>query len=219
RQVYIVYPLIEESEKMQLKAATDEYDRLSKEVFPNHRLALMHGRLSPDERESITRNFRAGKIDILVATTVIEVGVDVPEATIMVIENAERFGLSQLHQLRGRVGRGADQSYCILITGSKSTDIAAERLAAIASTQDGFRIAEFDLRLRGPGEFLGEKQHGLPDFKMADIIRDLDLLNIARKYAFDIVSKKIKLPAEELSTLKKEVIRRYSGMFANLAAG
>lgn len=219
RQAYIVYPLIEESEKVQLKAATDEYERLSAEIFPDYRLALMHGRLSPEERDRITRDFRAGKIDILVATTVIEVGVDVPDATVMVIENAERFGLSQLHQLRGRVGRGADQSYCIMITGSKSTDIAAERLAAIASTQDGFKIAEFDLRLRGPGEFLGEKQHGLPDFRMADIIRDLDLLNVARKYAFDIVSKKIKLSSEELSSLKNEVMKRYSGMFDNLAAG
>ncbi len=219
RQAYIVYPLIEESEKMQLKAASEEYERLSEDIFPEHKLALMHGRLTPEERDVITRDFRSGRIDILVATTVIEVGVDVPDATIMMIENAERFGLSQLHQLRGRVGRGADQSYCILITGSKSTDTASERLAAIASTQDGFKIAEFDLRLRGPGEFLGERQHGLPEFRSADIIRDLDLLKIARKYAFDIVSKKIKLSTEELSSLKNEVMKRYSGMFENLVAG
>lgn len=219
RQAYIVYPLIEESDKLKLKAAALEYEKLSEDIFPDYKLALMHGRLSPEERDDITKKFRAGKIDILVATTVIEVGVDVPNATIMVIENAERFGLSQLHQLRGRVGRGGKQSYCILISGSKATEIAAERLAAITSTQDGFQIAEFDLRLRGPGEFLGERQHGLPDFKIADIVRDLDLLNVARKYAFDITAKKIKLSGEELSALKKVVMKRYSGLFENLSAG
>jgi ATP-dependent DNA helicase RecG len=219
RQAYIVYPLIEESDKMKLKAATLEYENLSQNIFPDYRLALMHGRLSPEERDEITQNFRAGKIDILVATTVIEVGVDVPNATIMVIENAERFGLSQLHQLRGRVGRGAEQSYCILITSSRPTDIAVERLSAIASTQDGFEIAEYDLRLRGPGEFLGERQHGLPDFRIADIVRDMDLLNVARKYAFDIAAKKIKLDSEELSALKSAVMKRYSGLFENLSAG
>lgn len=218
-QAYIVYPLVEESDKLNLKAATMEYEKLSQTVFPDLRLALMHGRLSPEEREKITAAFRSGKIDILVATTVIEVGVDVPNANIMVIENAERFGLSALHQLRGRVGRGARQSFCILITGEKTSATAAERLAAIASTQDGFQIAEFDLKLRGPGEFLGERQHGLPSFRMADIVTDLNLLKVARKYAFDIISKKIKLSSDELAILRDEIRRQFGGMFENLSAG
>jgi ATP-dependent DNA helicase RecG len=218
-QAYIVYPLIEESDKLNLKAATLEYEKLSQSIFPEFRLALMHGRLTPDEREKITTDFRDGKVDILVATTVIEVGVDVPNAIIMVIENAERFGLSALHQLRGRVGRGARQSFCILITGEKTSETATERLAAIASTQDGFQIAEFDLKLRGPGEFLGERQHGLPAFKMADIVSDLDLLQVARKYAFDIISKKIKLSPGELAILRDEIKRQFGGMFENLSAG
>jgi len=218
-QAYIVYPLIEESDKLDLKAAALEYENLSKNVFPDFRLALMHGRLSPQEREEISHDFRNGKIDILVATTVIEVGVDVANAIIMVIENAERFGLSALHQLRGRVGRGAGQSYCILIANEKSSDAATERLAAIASTQDGFQIAEFDLKLRGPGEFLGERQHGFPALKVADIVTDLDLLKVARKYAFDITSKKIKFPAGELTCLKSEVKKRFGKMLENLSAG
>jgi ATP-dependent DNA helicase RecG len=196
-----------------------EYEKLSQTAFPDLRLALMHGRLSPEEREKITAEFRDGKIDILVATTVIEVGVDVPNANIMVIENAERFGLSALHQLRGRVGRGARQSFCILITGEKTSETATERLAAIASTQDGFQIAEFDLKMRGPGEFLGERQHGLPSFRIADIVTDLNLLKVARKYAFDIISKKIKLSPDELAILRDEIRRQFGGMFENLSAG
>jgi len=147
------------------------------------------------------------------------VGVDIPNATIMLIENAERFGLSQLHQLRGRIGRGSAQSYCVLMVSSKTTENARERLSAIASTQDGFEIAEFDLKLRGPGEFLGERQHGLPTFKIADIVSDAKLLKTAQKYAFDIVSKKYKLKPSELKLLSAEVLNKYSDMFENLSAG
>jgi ATP-dependent DNA helicase RecG len=218
-QAYIVYPLIEESDKLNLKSATMEYEKMAEDIFPDYNLALMHGRLTPEEREVITTGFREGRTDILVATTVIEVGVDVPNAIVMLIENAERFGLSQLHQLRGRVGRGGQQSFCILMSNSKTSEIATERLAAIASTQDGFQIAEFDLKLRGPGEFLGERQHGLPSFRVADIITDIDLLQVARKYAFDIVTKKIKLKNNDLSILKREIKRRFGKMFANLSAG
>lgn len=219
RQAYIVYPLVEESEKLNLKAATREFERLSEKVFPEFKLALIHGRLGPEEREQIASRFRNGKIDILVATTVIEVGVDVPRASIMLIENAERFGLSQLHQLRGRVGRGESQSYCILLADEKASETATERLKAIASTQDGFEIAEFDLRLRGPGEFLGERQHGLPEFRLADIIRDAELLKVARKYAFDIVSKKIKLPEKQGKLLKQTIRAKYSGLLSHLFGG
>ena len=219
RQAYIVYPLIEESDKLSFKAAVKEFEDLSKNIFPDLELALIHGRIDAAERDQITSDFKSGKINILVATTVIEVGVDIPNATIMLIENAERFGLSQLHQLRGRVGRGAEQSYCILMVSGKTTDNARERLAAIASTQNGFEIAEFDLRLRGPGEFLGERQHGLPVFKVADIVNDAELLKTAQKYAFDIVSKKYKLKQSELKALTAEVMNKYSDMFENLSAG
>lgn len=155
----------------------------------------------------------------MVATTVIEVGVDVPSATIMLIENAERFGLSQLHQLRGRVGRGDSQSYCILLADEKAGDVATERLKAISSTLDGFEIAEYDLKLRGPGEFLGERQHGLPEFRLADIIRDADLLQVARKYAFDMIAKKIKLPEKQGKILKQTVLNKYGKMLSHLSGG
>jgi len=219
RQIYIVYPLIEESDKLSFKAAVKEYENLAGNIFPEYQLALIHGRIDAAERDRITTDFRDNKTQVLVATTVIEVGVDIPNATIMLIENAERFGLSQLHQLRGRIGRGSAQSYCVLMVSSKTTENARERLSAIASTQDGFEIAEFDLKLRGPGEFLGERQHGLPTFKIADIVSDAKLLKTAQKYAFDIVSKKYKLKPSELKLLSAEVLNKYSDMFENLSAG
>jgi ATP-dependent DNA helicase RecG len=208
RQAYFVYPLIEESEKLELKAATAHFDHLQREVFSDLRLGLVHGRLASEEKDRVMGAFKGREIDILVATTVIEVGIDVPNATVMVIENAERFGLSQLHQLRGRVGRGSDQSYCILLAkrwiarrAEKLTDLAAirqsqdqqrlaeRRLATMAATTDGFKIAEVDLELRGPGDYFGTRQSGVPEFRVANIVTDAAILSAARTDAFEIVQR------------------------------
>jgi ATP-dependent DNA helicase RecG len=188
QRAYIVFPLIEESEKLDLKAAIESYDRMSEGIFSQFRLALLHGRMKNDEKDAIMMEFKRGDVQILVSTTVIEVGVDVPQATIMVVEDAERFGLSQLHQLRGRVGRGSEQSYCILIAQSPLTEDAVTRLNIMTQTNDGFKIAEVDLKLRGPGEFFGTRQHGLPELKIADPIQDTTLLIKAREEAFQIVN-------------------------------
>ncbi|HEY9900674.1 MAG TPA: ATP-dependent DNA helicase RecG [Pantanalinema sp.] len=188
RQAYIVFPLIEQSEEMEnVRAATEEARTLQNEVFPEYRVGLLHGQMASDEKEAVMRAFRDHELDILVATTVIEVGVDVPNASVMVIENAERFGLSQLHQLRGRVGRGADQSYCILVT-SASSEATKQRMQVMVATNDGFVIAEQDLKLRGPGEFLGTRQSGLPDFMLADLAQDTALLEAARKASFELLA-------------------------------
>ncbi|MGA9115239.1 MAG: ATP-dependent DNA helicase RecG [Bacteroidota bacterium] len=206
RQAYFVYPLIEESEKVDLRAAAERFDRLRGHVFPDLRVGLMHGRLESGEKEEVMRAFKAGELDILAATTVIEVGIDVPNATVMVIENAERFGLAQLHQLRGRVGRGSDQSFCILVprsgysaasSGQGGEDLARERLAALVATTDGFRIAEADLRLRGPGDFFGTRQSGIPEFRVADLTADGPLLEQARTDAFRLVASDPGLAREE----------------------
>ena len=191
RQAYVVYPLIEESETLSAKAATIEAERLQTEVFTQFKIGLLHGKLKNDEKEQVMTDFKNKKYDILVSTTVVEVGVDVPNATVMLIENAERFGLSQLHQLRGRVGRSNLQSYCILYTATKSPE-TKERLNIMTQTNDGFVIAEKDLQLRGPGEFLGTRQSGLPDLIISDIVRDAKILEMARSEAIDFVkSKKI----------------------------
>lgn len=187
RQAYIVYPLIDESETLSAKAATIEAEKLQNEVFPQYKIGLLHGKLKNDEKDEVMKEFKDGKFDILVSTTVVEVGVDVPNATVMVIENAERFGLSQLHQLRGRVGRNSLQSYCVLITSSRSQE-TRERLGIMTETNDGFVIAEKDLQLRGPGEFLGTRQSGLPDLIISDIVRDAKILEIARNEAIDFVN-------------------------------
>jgi ATP-dependent DNA helicase RecG len=189
RQVYVVYPLVEESEKMDLKDATRRYEYLRDTVFPKLSVGLLHGKMKPAEKEKVMSAFVAGEIKILVSTTVIEVGVDVPNASMMVVEHAERFGLSQLHQLRGRVGRGAEKSYCILLTSDKKTAIAEERLGIMAQTSNGFVIAEKDLQLRGPGELLGTKQSGLPEFRIGNIVRDQELLEKARHEAEFYLSK------------------------------
>lgn len=186
RQAYVVYPLIEDSETLAAKAATTEAKRLQEEVFQQWRVGLMHGKLKPDEKAAVMAEFASGKLNILVSTTVVEVGVDVPNATVMMIENADRFGLSQLHQLRGRVGRGHHQSYCLLVSDNPSPE-TMERLQVMVATDNGFEIAERDLALRGPGEFLGTRQSGLPEFHLADLIQDQDLLIKARKAAMAVV--------------------------------
>ena len=182
-QAYIVYPVIEES-KLELKAAIEEYERLSRDVFPKLRLGLLHGRLSSEEKDEVMQRFRKNEAQILVATTVVEVGVDVPNATVMVIEHAERFGLSQLHQLRGRIGRGAAKSHCILVAQVRMGDDARARLETMVRTSNGFEIAETDLLLRGPGEFFGTRQSGDLGFHIANPLRDKELLESARKEAF-----------------------------------
>ncbi len=199
---------------LNLKSATAMYEELRKKIFPDLRVGLLHGRLSSDEKDIIMARFQRGEIDVLVATTVIEVGVDVPNATVMVIEHAERFGLSQLHQLRGRIGRGAHKSYCVLMTGGKISPEGERRLEAMVKTQDGFEIAELDLELRGPGEFFGTKQAGAPSFRVANLIRDRKLLELARAEAHRIVTgEAAKISKAELSTvmshLKTHWQRRY----------
>jgi len=185
-QAYVVYPVIEES-KLELKAAIEEHERLSREIFPNLRVGLLHGRLSSEEKEEVMQRFRRNEIQILVATTVVEVGVDVPNATVMVIEHAERFGLSQLHQLRGRIGRGAGKSHCILVAPVRMTDDARARLETMVRTSNGFEIAETDLQLRGPGEFFGTRQSGTLGFHIANPLRDRELLESARREAFALL--------------------------------
>src|SRR5260370_13078698 len=180
-QAYVVYPVIEENEETELKAAMKMYGELRKKVFPDLRVAVLHGRMEPELKEQVMRLFQRGELQILVATTVIEVGVDVPNATVMVIEHAERFGLAQLHQLRGRIGRGAAKSYCILMTGGQVSEEGQRRLDAMTTTNDAFKIAELDLELRGPGEFFGTRQAGLPSFQDTSLTRDRILLERANK--------------------------------------
>jgi ATP-dependent DNA helicase RecG len=182
RQAYVVYPVIEESEKVDLKSATEGFKKLS-EVFKGHQVALLHGRMKSEEKERTMKAFAAGEIDVLVSTTVIEVGVDVANATIMLIEHAERFGLAQLHQLRGRVGRGSQASACILMSPSRLNDVARQRIQAMVSTTDGFRLAEVDLQIRGPGELAGTRQSGIPEFRVANLLIDTELLSLAQKEA------------------------------------
>jgi ATP-dependent DNA helicase RecG len=218
-QAYIVYPVIEES-KLELKAAMEEYQRLSKEVFPKLKIGLLHGRLSSDEKEDVMQRFRKNEVQILVATTVVEVGVDVPNATVMVIEHAERFGLSQLHQLRGRIGRGAAKSHCILVAPARMTvgrsaaakdDVARARLDTMVRTANGFEIAETDLQLRGPGEFFGTRQSGDLGFHVASPLRDRELLEKARREAFSLADDPARASSlqEMLRALPAEWQRRY----------
>jgi ATP-dependent DNA helicase RecG len=187
-QAYVVYPIIAESEESELKAAIKMYRELSGKIFADLKVGLLHGRLDPDLKDQVMRMFQQGELQILVATTVIEVGVDVPNATVMVIEHAERFGLAQLHQLRGRIGRGAAKSFCILMTGGKMTEEGERRLDAMVRTNDGFQIAELDLELRGPGEFFGTRQAGMPSFRVANLIRDRQLLELAKREAAAVMA-------------------------------
>lgn len=207
RQGYMVFPLVEESEKIDLKNATEEYESL-KTQYPDIRWALLHGRMKPTEKEEIMNDFREHKFDVLVSTTVIEVGVDVPNANIMLIEHSERFGLSQLHQLRGRVGRGEHKSFCILLMGYAVSPESKERVTFMETTNDGFKLAEFDLELRGPGEFLGTKQSGLIGFKIADIVKNQDLLLQARQSAFDVLASDPELVMPENKYVKDYVTKK-----------
>lgn len=207
-QAYVVYPLVEESEKMDLKDATAGYEKLKRQ-FSNYSVGLLHGRMASEEKDEVMRQFINNEIQVLVSTTVIEVGVDVPNASIMIVEHAERFGLSQLHQLRGRIGRGKRQSYCILIYGQKVSKEGQFRLRKMAQTNDGFEIAEADLELRGPGDFLGTKQSGLPKFKVADIIENQWILEQAKSEAWKIMSKDPDLEKKEHQELNKVFIPYY----------
>jgi len=208
RQAYVVCPLIEESEKLQARAATDLAESLQHEVFPDLRVGLLHGQMKTEEKDDVMTAFRKGEIDILVSTTVIEVGVDVPNATVMVIEDADRFGLAQLHQLRGRVGRGGEQSYCVMICEGNSQD-SIKRMTTMSSTNDGFVIAEEDLKLRGPGEFYGTRQSGMPGLTIADIFRDIPILEIARKEAFETIEKDPNLSNAAFARLRRDLLKKY----------
>jgi ATP-dependent DNA helicase RecG len=211
RQVFIVYPLVEESEKIELAAATKMYEELKERTFRDATVGLVHGRMRPEEKDAVMDSFKRGETDILVSTTVVEVGVDVPNATVMVIEHAERFGLAQLHQLRGRVGRGAARSYCILMVGAGASEEARERIQVLADTNDGFVIAERDLEMRGPGEFLGVRQHGLPKFAVADLAQDSRLLVVARDDAFAFVERDPSMSTPEGRLVRDAVGRRFKG--------
>jgi ATP-dependent DNA helicase RecG len=204
RQAYVVYPLVEESEKVDLKDAESGYQNLVARLRP-YRVDLVHGRMAPYEKDEAMHRFKNGETDLLVATTVIEVGVDVPNATVMMIEHAERFGLTQLHQLRGRVGRGGAESFCLLMADYKRTDEARERLEAMLKTDDGFEISEIDLRLRGAGDILGTRQSGLAEFKLADLVKDQDLLLCAREIAFEIAERDPGLDLPEHATVRRHI--------------
>ena len=219
RQAYVVCPLVEESEALDLAAATDMARRLGEEVFPRLTVGLLHGRLGVEEKDAIMRRFKAGEIQVLVSTTVIEVGIDVPNASVMLVEHAERFGLSQLHQLRGRVGRGPWKSYCILLASGHLTEDARRRVEALVSTHDGFRIAEVDLELRGPGEFFGTRQSGLPEFRVADLLRDAALLEEARREAMAIVAADPELRDPAHRALRGQLLARWRGKLALASAG
>src|SRR5690606_11988484 len=210
RQVYIVYPLIEESEKLDLKHLEEGYEVIKK-VFPEYKISIVHGRQNAATKEAEMQRFLNKETQIMVATTVIEVGVNVPNASIMVIENAERFGLSQLHQLRGRVGRGADQSYCILMSDYKLSEEAKTRIQTMVRTNDGFEIAEVDLHLRGPGDTEGTRQSGLLDLKLADLSKDQKILQLANDVAEKILEKDTLLQAPENQILKLELHKRSAG--------
>jgi ATP-dependent DNA helicase RecG len=206
----VIYPLVEESAKVDLRAATEMADHLAQEVFPEFRVGLLHGRMKPDGKDRVMRAFAAGELDVLVSTTVVEVGVDVPNASIMVVEHAERFGLSQLHQLRGRVGRGAWESHCVLLYQAPWTDDARERLKAMAATNDGFVIAERDLELRGPGDFFGTRQSGLPRLRTGDLVRDRDIMEEAHREARQLVERRALTP--ELMTFVRERWQQQFGL-------
>lgn len=207
RQIYIVYPLIQESEKMDYKDLMDGYESISRDFpLPHYAISMVHGKMKPADKDAEMKRFAEGKTNILIATTVIEVGVNVPNASVMVIESAERFGLSQLHQLRGRVGRGAEQSYCILMTGHKLSNDSKTRLETMCATNDGFEIAEVDLKLRGPGDIMGTQQSGVLNLQIADLVKDRDILQLARNYAIRLLKDDAALNKPEHQTVKQVFI-------------
>jgi ATP-dependent DNA helicase RecG len=219
RQAYVVYPLVEESEQLDLRDATQGVQRLQREIFPDYRVGLIHGRMKGEEKEEVMGAFRKEAIQILVATTVIEVGIDCPNVTAMVVEHAERFGLSQLHQLRGRIGRGAYPSVCLLLAAPRFGREAWRRLKVMEETLDGFRIAEEDLAIRGPGEFLGVRQWGLPDLRVANLIRDVRLLQQARREAFALIDQDPQLGREEHRSLVEAVRGKWQGRLELASVG
>lgn len=218
RQAFVIYPLVKESEKLDLKSATEGAKKLQDIVFPEFKVGLLHGQMKQQEKDKIMKDFRERRYDILVSTIVIEVGIDVPNATVMIIEHAERFGLAQLHQLRGRIGRGAHKSYCLLF-GSPKTPEARKRLQIMMQTNDGFRIAEEDLKIRGPGEFFGTRQHGLPELKIGDLIGDYPLLKLARDNAFSIVQDDARLEQGKNKFIREMVVERFKGRLNLISIG
>ncbi len=208
RQCYVVCPLVEDSSKADLKAATFIYEKFRKDIFKDFKVGLLHGRMKPEKRDKVLDGFLKNKIKILVTTLVIEVGVDIPNASVLMVENAERFGLSQLHQLRGRISRAGFKPYCILVSDTQTLD-AEQRLETLVNTVDGFKIAEVDLKLRGPGEFVGTKQHGITEFKIAHLLRDIHILEKARREAFDIIKKHPFLKNKCYDKLKKRINSKY----------
>jgi ATP-dependent DNA helicase RecG len=215
RQAYIICPLVEESEVIEAKAAVQEYKRLATEVFPDLRVGLLHGRMTPGEKDATMRRFRDGELDILVSTAVVEVGVDVPNATVMLIEGADRFGLSQLHQFRGRVRRSTMQAHCLLLSDDPSEE-GQKRLEIMERTSDGFELAEQDLRLRGPGEYFGTRQSGLPDLRVAKLT-DVGLIEEARREAIRLVDEDPRLSAPELRPLEQAVRKLWEGVAADIS--
>jgi ATP-dependent DNA helicase RecG len=218
RQAFIVCPLVEENEKSDLRAATEEAKRLAEEVFPDFKVGLLHSRMKSDEKEAVMARFRRGEIHVLVSTVVIEVGVDVPNATVMMVEHAERFGLAQLHQLRGRIGRGAAKSTCILMA-EPETEEAQRRIQVMCETSDGFRIAEEDLKLRGPGEFFGTRQHGMPELMIGNVIEDYDLLRLARNEAFTWIEKDPALAQPDSEPLRRALVKRFKDTMKLIEVG
>ena len=214
-QAYVIYPLVEESEKLDLLAATEGLQKMEK-YFTPYRVGIVHGRMHPEDKELEMQRFVKNEIQVLVSTTVIEVGVDVPNATVMLIENAERFGLSQLHQLRGRVGRGKDQAYCLLMAGLKVSKEGRARLKAMEDTTNGFKIAEIDLELRGPGDFLGTRQSGLPEFQLANLVEDQEILTWAREMAFALHESDSKLEKPHNQPIR-EFYKEYGKRYAHIA--
>jgi len=219
RQAYVVFPIIEESEKLELKAAVSYYEKLKEGKLSTYRLDLLHGRMKGSEKEEIMRRFREGETQALIATPVVEVGLDVPNATVMLIEHPERFGLSQLHQLRGRIGRGGHDSFCLLVSSEKKTPEARERIRLISSTTDGFKISEYDMQMRGPGEFFGTRQHGLPELKYADLARDYGLVRKARERAFKLVEQDPEFTGKDNRTVKEIFESKYKDRLRLLRAG